>query len=169
MRPDKVVMFRRLQDLDEATRSRAIIVYSDGSSSGRENKPGGWGYVVVKDDLPVDANCGGHPRTTNNVMEMEAAIQGLVSVMRLGLHKLGRKLILCSDSQYVLGIGSGQYTPSKNLDQATKLRALVSRLDVDTRWIRGHSGERWNERADRLAGYGKEKAGGPPQKRRTKK
>lgn len=157
--------FSRLSDMSDEDRNAAVLVYSDGSSSGRDSQPGGWGFVVVIEGLPVAAGAGGDRRTTNNVMEMRGAINGLVAVMRRGLHKLGKPVVLVSDSQYVLGIGSGKYTPSKNLEDAAKLRALVKRLDADTRWIRGHSGERWNERCDKLANYGKEQNGGPRKKR----
>lgn len=148
--------FDRLKDLDPEVRHKSVLIYSDGSSSGRADRPGGWGYVIVVEGAPVDAGAGGHPRTTNNLMEMEAAIQGLLSAMKMGLHREGRTVYLVSDSQYVLGIGSGQMTPSKNLKEAGELKALMSRVGAIPCWIKGHSGEEWNERVDRLAGYGKE-------------
>lgn len=133
-----------------------ISAYADGSSSGRSDEPGGYGWLVLRDGLPVMAGCGGHPSTTNNRMEMAGAIAALEAVRVSGLHLLGAPIELVSDSKYVLGVASGEFHPTKNLDLAHVLKALCRELGVDFRWVRGHSREPWNERCDSLAKQGKQ-------------
>lgn len=144
-----------------------IYVYADGSSTGRSNRPGGYGWIIVQDGKIRYAGHGGSPHTTNNLMEMEGAFQGLTALVRSGIRADGELVTLVSDSQYVLGIASGAYTPTKNLEEATALRGLASALSIRTQWVRGHSllqGTDWkqydqhvlmNERCDQLARLGK--------------
>jgi len=136
-----------------------ISVYSDGSSSSRGGKPGGWAWVMVRDETQVlYADYGGDPKTTNNCMELTAAIKGLEAVILCkAFGEIGPEemIELVSDSQYVLGLASGGYTPSANLELAERIRYLHDELKVRTRWVRGHQGNTWNERADSLAGRGK--------------
>ena len=148
-----------------------ISVYSDGSSSGRSNQPGGYGWVVLLDGEPVRAGYGGDPSTTNNRMEMQGAISGLEAIRALfggadrqasvaaykprPSHDGDRLVELVSDSQYTLYVANGRFSPTKNLDLAAKLRHLYQTLGVQGRWVRGHSGDVWNERADSLAKMGK--------------
>jgi ribonuclease HI len=133
-----------------------ISVYSDGSSSGRSGEATGWGYVIVKNDDEVFCcGYGGAPDGTNNTAELEAAIQGLTSVACQNLH-VENSIELVSDSQYVLGLGDGTYSPKKNVSQAMELRALVKKTGATVRWVRGHSGNPVNEQCDKLAKLGKE-------------
>lgn len=140
-----------------------IEVYADGSAT-TADKPGGWGYVVVINDKKY-AECAGHmEKASNNDAEMEAAIQGLAAVLkytsemdRLDFGHTGqirpRTVTLVSDSQLILGWASGRYK-FKQLDKIKKyqaLTALMARLQADTRWVRGHSGDEYNERCDKLA------------------
>jgi ribonuclease HI len=136
-----------------------IAVYSDGSSSGRSSKPGGYGFIIVRKTLGAPDEelawgYGGSPRTTNNLMEMQGAIMGLRKVLELGLHK-SERVELVSDSQYTLGIASGGYSPSSNVEEATALQELAKEVGCGFRWVRGHAGERYNEGCDELAKAGK--------------
>ena len=133
-----------------------ISVYSDGSSSGGSDKPGGYGWVILRDGVPLYSGCGGDPATTNNVMELTGAIKGLEALLTSGLLELDKTIELVSDSQYVLGIGSGEFSPTKNLELAHRLRGLVSQTGAACRWVRGHDNEPWNCRCDSLARKGKE-------------
>lgn len=139
-----------------------ISVYSDGSSGARGGKAGGWAFVVVRDEVEViTAGYGSDPSTTNNVMELTGAIRGLeaVAVARaMGLVRPDELIELVSDSQYVLGLASGGYTPSTNLELAKEVKRLLSDLNGRTRWVRGHQGDTWNERCDSLARKGKDEA-----------
>jgi ribonuclease HI len=109
---------------------------------------------VLVDGEPRYVKNGGDPSTTNNLMELEGAIQGL-RYLRRHPEVVGT-ISLVSDSQYVLGLASGKSSPSKNVEKATELRNLAIELKVSTRWVRGHSGDHWNEVCDRLSRAGKE-------------
>ena len=133
-----------------------IYVYSDGSSTGRKDRPGGWAYVIVDDKGQVyQANYGGCMRTTNNIMELTAAMKGLKAAHALGLHTID-KIQLVSDSQYVLKLAKAECVPSKNVFLAKQVLQLAGMTDCDFRWVKGHSKEPWNDRVDRLAKKGKE-------------
>lgn len=155
-----------------------VEVHSDGSSSGKSNQPGGWAFVVVKDGQIKASDHDGDPKTTNNIMEMMGAIKGLELVKKLGWRSAGEIIWLVSDSMYVLGLASGAYNPSKNVELATKLRGLATELRVQVRHVRGHTmlqGDDWttlpkdvllNNRCDQLAKLARAKcimkvAGGP--------
>lgn len=134
-----------------------ISVYADGSSTGRSNKPGGYGWVILLDGTPIRCGYGGNPSTTNNVMELTAALEGLKALRDEFTHLLtSHRIELVSDSQYTLNIASGVFSPQKNIELATELRNVAKTMRVITRWVRGHSAEPWNERCDRLAKKGKE-------------
>lgn len=138
-----------------------ISVYSDGSSTGRSDGPGGYGYVIVrkhqdpKDDEYIAWSYGGSPKTTNNLMEIEGAIQGLTALIELGLAETSETCELVSDSQYTLGLASGSFSPSKNIERATCLKRLADVSGVRFRWVKGHKGEIYNEICDSLAKHGK--------------
>lgn len=138
-----------------------ISVYSDGSSTGRSDGPGGYGYVIVrkhhgsKNDEYIAWSYGGSPRTTNNLMEIEGAIQGLTALIELGLTQTSETCELVSDSQYTLGLASGSFSPSKNIERATCLKQLADASSVRFRWVKGHKGEIYNEICDSLAKQGK--------------
>lgn len=134
-----------------------IYIYSDGSSTGRADGPFGWGYVVVEDGKVLDASGGGGPIGTNNMGELEGAIQGFCFLLN---NNILREVTLISDSRYVIGTADGTNTPQKNIDQCKLLRRLFSFFDkqcgAQCEWVKGHSGNIYNEMADKLAKSGKE-------------
>jgi ribonuclease HI len=133
-----------------------IEIWADGSSSGKSNLPGGWAFVIMQDDRVLSANYGGEPSTTNNAMELEGARQGLLAWSRMvDRYPDEKQVTLISDSQTTLGLATGQYTPSKNVERATELRWLYHRYCTGIRWVRGHVGILANERCDRLAKKGR--------------
>lgn len=137
-----------------------ISIYSDGASGAKGGKPGGWAFVIVRDGEQVlGCSYGGDPVTTNNVMELTGAIEGLKAATKMratGLIYNDEVVELVSDSQYVLGLAGGSWNPTKNLELAKQVTELTSALEARTRWVRGHTGEVWNTRADSLAGKGKD-------------
>lgn len=141
-----------------------ISVYSDGASGAGGGKPGGYGWVIVKDGQePVLAwGYGGSPSTTNNLMELEGAIQGLEALISQGLHRQAGLVELVSDSQYILAMATGSWSVNKNHAQVERLQSLYKAAGcVRTRWVRGHKGETFNEHCDLLAGQGKEENTSP--------
>lgn len=136
-----------------------VIIYTDGACRGNPG-PGGWG-VILKYKGKSKELYGGEPETTNNRMELMAAIQALEALTRpctVELH---------ADSKYVLqgitewmsnwkkrGWKTAAKTPVKNEDLWRRLDAAIERHDIEWRWIKGHSGDEGNERADALANLG---------------
>lgn len=115
--------------------------------------PGGWAWVIVHDDRPLATNLGGSPSTTNNIMELTGAIEGLKSYALMKIRgEIPDGLVeLVSDSQYVLGCASGEWNPTQNLDLVKPLIELTKLIKPRLRWVRGHQGDTWNERCDSLA------------------
>ncbi len=131
-----------------------ISIYADGSSSGGSSRPGGYGWIICRGPDVLGWGYGGSVATTNNLMEAEGAIQGMINALSLGLHGSETTELVC-DSQYVLGLASGGYSPTKNLEMAKQLRALAVELGCRFRWVRGHTGDIFNEKCDILAKQGK--------------
>lgn len=132
-----------------------ISVFSDGASGARRDCPGGYGWIVVKNNCVLAWGYGGSKCTTNNRMELEGAIQGLRAVMELQLVGTSKLELVC-DSRYVLGIANGTSNPSKNVDLAQQIRDLAISTRVNRfRWVRGHGNDIWNNRCDLLAAFGK--------------
>ncbi len=136
--------------------TRKLTVYSDGSCLGNPG-PGGWG-AVIKDADEVREISGGEPSTTNNRMELMAAIQALEEIAP------GAEVELVTDSRYVMdGITSwlpgwrrrdwrtASGKPVKNQDLWRRLEQAAARHKVAWRWVRGHTSDPGNERADALA------------------
>ncbi len=136
-----------------------IEIYTDGACSGNPG-PGGWGVVILGKPEPQEL-CGGEQQTTNNRMEMTAVVQALE------LFPDGQELILYTDSSYVKdgitkwilgwkrnGWRTSQRKAVKNQDLWQAIDQQTIRLKVDWRWVKGHAGNRWNERADELARKG---------------
>ncbi|KAB1070545.1 ribonuclease HI [Methylobacterium planeticum] len=142
------------------------VVYADGGCDPNPG-PGGWGVVIAGPDGPIDL-CGGEPGTTNNRMELTAAIRALESFPE------GAQIEMRCDSQYVVKSvtewmrgwkAKGWRTTTgevKNVDLMKRLDALAARRDVRWVWVRGHAGDPMNERADRLATRGRREARGMP-------
>ena len=137
----------------------AVLIYTDGACRGNPG-PGGWGAVMIA-GMHRKEICGGDPATTNNRMELMAAIQALETLTR------PCKVELHTDSQYVKngvttwihgwkarGWKTADKSPVKNEDLWKRLDAARSRHQVDWRWVKGHAGHELNEVADELARKG---------------
>jgi len=136
-----------------------VEIWCDGSSTGRPDREWGWGYVIAKDGVPIVCDFGGGPSGTNNVAEMEAAVQGITKLARM-LDEYPtwwqEKIVLVSDSMYTLTQANGSKNAYKNVEKANQLRMLFSRYCTGIRHVKGHSGEHLNERCDKLAKKGKD-------------
>ena len=136
-----------------------VLIYTDGSCRGNPG-PGGWGAILMSGKSVKEIK-GGDPATTNNRMELMAAIQALEALNKpcaVELH---------TDSQYVqkgvtewLQLWKARKWQTKtkgavkNEDLWRRLDAARARHEVDWRWVKGHAGHEWNERADELARQG---------------
>ncbi|CAE6919406.1 ribonuclease HI [Ectopseudomonas oleovorans] len=136
-----------------------VVIYTDGACKGNPG-PGGWGALLVYKGVEKEL-WGGDPSTTNNRMELMAAIAGLLALTRPCAVKL------VTDSQYVMkgiqewmpnwkkrGWKTASKEPVKNADLWQKLDEEVNRHQVSWQWVRGHTGHPGNERADQLANRG---------------
>lgn len=134
-----------------------VEVYCDGSAT-TADKPGGWANCIVVDGNLFFSQNGGILKATNNVAEIQAAIEGLSYVRTCtndgtlpGIHDI--EIVLVSDSQLVLKYATGEYQCRKMhlVPYYTKLRALYRELNATTRWVKGHQGDFYNEICDKLA------------------
>ena len=145
---------------DMHTDRQAITVYTDGGCHGNPG-PGGWACVVIADGEARELS-GGDAHTTNNKMELTAAINALAAI-RNTAHFAGRPITLYSDSQYVKngittwihgwkknGWQTAAKKPVLNQELWQQLDALNAALSVDWQWVKGHAGVQYNERCDRL-------------------
>jgi ribonuclease HI len=134
-----------------------VIIYTDGGAKPNPGGPGGWGALLIAGDHRKELS-GGEAATTNNRMELTAAIMALEALTQ------PCTVTLYTDSEYLQkGISewlvgwvrkgwktaSGQ--PVKNRELWERLHAAAARHDVDWRWLRGHAGTPENERVDQLA------------------
>lgn len=137
-----------------------ITIYTDGGCSGNPG-PGGWGVVVIADGIAKQLS-GGDAHTTNNRMELTAAISAL-SIVKNTPSFAGRKISVHIDSQYVKngitvwikgwkakGWKTADKKPVKNQDLWQLLDELNCSLDVNWNWVKGHSGVEYNEICDQL-------------------
>jgi ribonuclease HI len=136
-----------------------IEIWTDGACAGNPG-PGGWGAILRYRSSRKDL-CGGEPLTTNNRMELTAAIAALEALKRPALVELH------TDSQYLRdgvttwmgnwkrnGWRTRERKPVKNDDLWRRLDEATQRHEIDWRWVRGHAGDPMNERADELARRG---------------
>ncbi len=121
-----------------------ITIYTDGSCLTNPG-PGGWGAVVLRAQAEPLRLSGHDPGTTNNRMELTAAIKGLEAV------PAGTPVALYSDSEYLVNTMTRNWKRRVNQDLWEQLDSLVSQRNVTWQWVRGHDGNQWNEEADRLA------------------
>jgi ribonuclease HI len=141
--------------------TETVVVYTDGACKGNPG-PGGWGAWLRWGEHEREL-FGGEPNTTNNRMELTAVIEALGSLKRRA------PVAIYTDSEYVKngmttwihgwkkrGWLTADKKPVKNIELWQKLDALVGQHDVQWHWVRGHTGDPGNERADALANRGVE-------------
>lgn len=138
---------------------KAVEIFTDGACRGNPG-PGGWG-ALLRSGSHEKSLCGGERNTTNNRMELMAAIKGLESLTE------ACEVVLTTDSQYVRkgitewlrnwkknGWKTAAKKPVKNADLWQALDVASQQHKIDWQWVKGHSGHRENEIADTLANRG---------------
>ena len=136
-----------------------IRIYTDGGSTGNPG-PGGWAAVIIDREKEVKLS-GGEAATTNNRMEMTAAIKAL-EYIDCNIKKIGN-IVLSTDSEYLKkGITewiinwkrnnwkTAAKKEVKNKDLWARLDELNNRIKVEWKWVKGHAGDRYNELCDAL-------------------
>lgn len=142
-----------------------VVIHTDGACRGNPG-PGGWGAVLEHQSRERELY-GYEPETTNNRMELMAIIQALETLKRPCTVRA------ITDSQYVMkgvtewmpgwkkrGWRTAARKPVANRDLWERLDAAIQRHDIEWEWVRGHTGQAGNERADELANRGIDEAGG---------
>ncbi len=137
----------------------AVEIFSDGACRGNPG-PGGWG-VLLRYNNHERRLYGGEKETTNNRMELMAAIKGLAALTR------PCRVMITTDSEYVRrgitewmpgwkqrGWKTSNKKPVKNMDLWQELEREAEKHEVSWHWVKGHSGHRENEIADELANRG---------------
>ena len=140
---------------------KTVIIYTDGACKGNPG-PGGWG-ALLRWNGHEKKLCGGETLTTNNRMELMAAIMALESLRE------PCEATLYTDSTYVKqglnewlpnwkarGWRTADKKPVKNQDLWQRLDSAAARHRIDWRWVKGHAGDPGNEAADQLANEGLE-------------
>jgi ribonuclease HI len=133
-----------------------VVIHTDGACSGNPG-PGGWGAILTFGDHEKEL-MGGEPQTTNNRMELSAAIAALEALKRPCF------VDLYTDSEYLKngitswingwkrnGWRTADKKPVKNVDLWKRLDEAMAHHQVNWRWVKGHAGHAMNERADQLA------------------
>lgn len=139
--------------------AEAVEIFTDGACRGNPG-PGGWGVVLRYKGAEKTLH-GGEALTTNNRMELMAAIAGLEALTRAS------RVVVTTDSLYVMkgieewlanwkrrGWKTADRKPVKNVDLWQRLDEAAARHEVKWQWVRGHTGHPENERADALANRG---------------
>ena len=140
-----------------------VQIYTDGSARGNPDGPGGYGTVLhftdSKGQLHEKTMSGGYVRTTNNRMELMAAIAGLEALnrpCRVQLHSDSSYLVNAFNQHWIegwikKGWKRGKNEPVKNVDLWKRLLAAKAPHQVEFIWVKGHNGHPLNERCDVLA------------------
>jgi ribonuclease HI len=141
-----------------------LKIYTDGGCSGNPG-PGGWAYLIIREqrgssEIIVEKR-GGELKTTNNRMELQAALSALEMLRKLNISP--HEVTVYTDSQYVQkGMTewlprwkmndwrTSDRTPVKNQDLWERLDDLASFYNIRWKWVRGHAGDEYNERCDAL-------------------
>lgn len=144
---------------DQNSSMKAVVLYTDGACRGNPG-PGGWGAFLQYGHHEKEL-FGGEPETTNNRMELMAAIEGLSALSS------PCSLELYTDSKYVLqgitewmpdwkkrGWKTAAKKPVKNVDLWQRLDSESQRHEINWIWVKGHSGDPGNDKADELANRG---------------
>jgi ribonuclease HI len=146
------------------TNKNQIYIYTDGACKGNPG-PGGWGAFIKYNDKTLELH-GGELDTTNNKMELTAVIEALKAIK-----DKGKPIIIITDSTYVKngieqwihnwkknGWKSAAKKPVKNMELWQQLDNEVAKINnLKWEWVKGHSGDIGNEKADELANLGVQK------------
>lgn len=153
----KSIVYKKWQEVNE--KEYDYIVYSDGSANNLTNRMGGWAYIVLKNGEKVFEESGGDNDTTNNRMELTAILLACYNL------ETDKKICVYTDSQYAIGVLSQRQYATANKDLVNKFIDVqrCMRWTVDFKWIKGHSGNKWNEYVDKLANAEYEKLSGEKQ------
>lgn len=123
-----------------------IVIYSDGAYSSSRDQ-GGWAYVVVKDDIKIASGFFPERNTTNNRMEILAAMEAC----NWAKSNNYTEITIVTDSMYVIGTMTKGWKRKKNVDLWNHFDEVVSGMNITFEHVKGHTGNKYNELCDALA------------------
>jgi ribonuclease HI len=146
---------------NEIKLEKCVSIYTDGSCS-QNPGPGGWAFLIRDDTGIIFQKSGGEIYTTNNRMELTAAVKALTALLRLNPRP--EEALVFTDSQYVKqgitewiqnwkynGWRTSDKTPVKNRDLWERLDKLAKKSSITWEWVKGHKGNEYNELCDAMA------------------
>ena len=136
-----------LQNKDLEYHKDGFVLWTDGSCV---IPRGGWAFILRTGNQTILEGSGRNPKTTVNRMEMTAALEGLRKLSP------GSKVLVISDSQILIRCASKEWKRKKNLDIWSQIDEVAQQMRVTFKWIRGHTGNEFNERCDYLCSASQE-------------
>lgn len=132
----------------ENKHSSSILIYTDGSCQPNPGK-GGYAFIILLGNDEISGK-GYSMSTTNNIMEMSGVMEALKFMD--SNHKINsNKLKIFSDSMYVINCAQRLWKRSKNIELWKEFDKLTEGKDIEWVWVRGHNGDEYNEKVDKLA------------------
>ena len=119
-------------------------VYTDGCCLKNPAGPGGYGMVIIRNGCAEEYSCG-FRKTTNNRMELMAFLDALMETPE------EEEIEFISDSKYAIGVLGGTMVAQKNRDLVSRIKELLRNRKCSFTWVKGHSGNRYNELCDAMA------------------
>ncbi len=126
-----------------------VEVYTDGAFASSRNQ-GGWAFVVVENDIKKDSKFDSVLNTTNNRMEIQAALEAILYLKKLNV----TEATIYSDSMYVIGTMTKNWKKNKNTDLWIKMFNAVENITIHWQHVKGHNGNKFNDMCDMLAVHG---------------
>lgn len=148
--------------------AKMFEIYTDGSCNNLKYPNfGGWAYVILENGAIIESKSGNASHTTNNIMELTAIINA-VSIL-----PYGSQATVYTDSEYCIGCLTGRYNPKANVELISSYFNIIKERGLTMRfqWVKGHSGNKYNEMVDNMANAEYTKISGEslPDFRRLKK
>lgn len=138
-------------------RKNKFKIYTDGSCDNIVfPNYGGWAYLILENDVEIERKSGYSIHTTNNRMELTAIIESIKELPE------GSKVEIITDSKYCIGVLAGGYKAKVNQDLIAEFATIAEdkNLHIFFSWVKGHSGDKYNEIVDKLSNAEYEKASG---------
>lgn len=122
-----------------------LIIYTDGSCLSNPGGAGGWAICIIEENGIEFILSGGEKSTTNNRMELKAIIEALSCVPNNG------ECVIYTDSQLCINCATGKWKRKANLDLWEEYNIVSQGKMISFEWVKGHSGNKYNEIVDKLA------------------
>jgi ribonuclease HI len=122
-----------------------LELYTDGSCVKNPDGPGGWAVVLIDDDKYEWYLSDGEEKTTNNRMELRAVIEGIKLLSEDSVCKI------YTDSKLVINCATGLWKRKANIDMWEEYDKIVRNKIINYEWVKGHNGNYYNEKVDKLA------------------